>query len=238
MSRLSWDNISERYFETGISHGVLFIMNDNGTYNNGVAWNGLVGVTEKHSGGDAIHVYANEYPYTDIYELETFEATLDAYTYPDEFEACQGFYWSNAMLVGQQKRKHFALCYRTVSGNDNNGTDYGYKIHILYDCITKPSEREYKTINNSVDFTTFSWDLNITPISVSGYLPVPMIIIDSRKTTKGVMAKIESYLYGSPSNNPSLLFPADASSILNANTHYLVTEYGESITFGGTRILV
>lgn len=240
MSALTWDNVSERYFDTGISHGVLYVMNDNGSYANGVAWSGLVKVSEKHSGGDAIHVYANDAPFMDIFELEEFEATLDAFTYPDEFMQCDGFYpdsnTDGFMSIGLQDRKHFALCYKTIVGNDTEGVEHGYKIHILYDCVAKPSEREWNTINDSNDFTTFSWDLYVYSVNYSGYKPTPIVVLDSRKTGKSIMGKIESYLYGNEVLNPTLLKPSEIKDLLG--THYLVTENYEPIVFGDTRILV
>lgn len=236
MARLTWDNTSERYFETGISHGVLFVQNDDGTYQTGVAWNGLTSIKEKHEGFDSIHVYADDNLFLDIYEHETFSLSLEAYTYPDEFEQCNGYYWDDALLVSMQERKKFALCYRTVTGNDVEGTEYGYKLHIVYDCIAKPAEREFKTMNESADLTMFSWDIDTYSVNYTGYRQTPMIILDSRKTSRGIMAKIESYLYGSASSDPVLMLPEEIHTALNS--HYLVTEYGEPIVFGSTRILV
>lgn len=236
MARLTWDNTSERYFETGISNGILFVQNDDGTYQNGVPWNGLTKVSEKYSGGDAIHVYADDYYYTDIFEREDLSLTLEAYTYPDEFEQCNGLYWDNALLVSMQERKRFALCYRTVVGNDVDGVEHGYKLHIVYDCVAKPTECEYRTLNESAELVSFSWDIEANNINISGYRPLPMVVIDSRKTTKGVMAKIESYLYGTPSTESILVLPDAIRNTMNS--HYLVTEYGEPIVFGNTRILV
>ena len=238
MARLTWDNSSERYFETGISHAVLYLMNDDGTYEDGVAWNGLIRVSEKHGGGEAIHVYADGQPFTDIYEYETFNATIESYTYPDEFMLCDGFYpdADGALYFSLQDRKHFGLCYQTISGNDTEGTEFGHKLHILYDCIAIPSEHEWSTINDSFDLSTFSWDITTACIDYSDFKPTPLVVIDSTKITKAAIGKIESYLYGSNNSNPTLIRPEVVKELLS--THYLVTEEYEPIVFGTTRILV
>lgn len=377
MARLIWDDNSEKYGETGISNGVLFVKNSNGTYANGVAWNGLVGVTEKHSWEDPVSVYAVDAPSIDIYEQENFDLSLEAYTYPDEFLQCEGyaanpapvnmhellgtsetyeltatydavydiyhitgtsdssqhtyqmfnfivnnfnmpygmvpgktyifrmnssqvnsnitfdiFYntnptsasWigirtglaantdyeitipstaigflarirfygtfavdtyvsvdcqlkiSNEVILAMQERKRFALCYKTLIGNDIEGIDFGYKLHIIYDCLALPSEEEYSTINNSVDITTFKWDVSTIPQNVSGLNPSPILILDSRKIPKTMMNYIEEYLFGTQNSDSVLLSIDDILNMMWSN--YLITENRYRITFGGNRILV
>lgn len=239
MARLTWDNTSERYFETGISHGVLFVQNDNGTYQNGVPWNGLTKVSEKYSGGEAIHVYSDDYYYTDIFEREDLSLTLEAYTYPQEFELCTGFSLvsasDQAFMFGGQERKRFGLCYRTAVGNDVDGAEHGYRLHILYDCIAQPSEQEWQSINDSPELATFSWDIITYPAVTNGFRPVPIVIIDSRKTTARMMNIIESVLYGSETSESTML---SLDTIKSYMTNYLTTENYDRILFGGNRILV
>lgn len=235
MARLVWDNMAERYFETGVTQGVLFLKNDDGTYATGVPWSGLISVAEKHSGGDAVRVHADDAPYMNILEVEGFEATIQAYTYPDEFEKCDGFYSvpNTPMSVGFQERQRFALCYKTTIGNDVDGIYHGSKIHILYDCIAKPAEREYETINESPELMTFSWDIQPGFVGVTETTQTPIVIIDSRKT---YFDKIEEYLYGTDEIDSQLLLPSDI--IEEFAYTYLATEYYMPIEFGGTRILV
>ena len=235
MSRLTWDNLSERYFETGVSQGILFLKNDNGTYTTGIPWNGLVNVSEKFSGADPIHVYATDAPFMDIYELEEFEATIEAYTYPEEFEQCEGFRSipNSPVMIAFQDRRRFALCYKTILGNDTEGISHGSKIHIIYDCIVKPSEREYNTINSSPELITFSWDISTYSVDFSGYKSSPIIVLDSRKYP---VDKIESYLYGTATRDSYL--PSIDEIIEYCSTHYLVAEDYDPILFGTTRILV
>lgn len=237
MASLSWDNTSERYFETGFSHGVLFVQNEDGTYQNGVVWNGLIDISEKYSGGDAIHVYSDNVPFMSIYDLEEFGATIKAYTYPDEFQECNGLYTIfPGVTIGMQERKSFALCYRTLIGNDTTGSDYGYKIHILYNCHANPSESDYKTIEDSPGITEFSWDISTQLGDMYGYMPTSIVTIDTRKMDPSKLEKIESILYGKGSMDSTIILPNDFQSLLS--THYLVTENYEPLVFGQNRILV
>lgn len=197
MSRLTWDNNGERLYETGVKQGVLYPIQTDGSYSKGVAWNGLTAVTESPSGAEATALYADDIKYLNLISNEEFGATIEAYTYPDEFAECDG----SAALVdgvtlGQQKRKTFGLCYRTSLGNDVAGNDYGYKLHLVYGCLAAPSEKAYATINDSPEAITFSWEVSTTPVSVAGFKPTSQITIDSTKADPTKLAALEDILYG------------------------------------------
>lgn len=197
MSRLTWDNNGERLYETGVKQGVLYPIQTDGSYSKGVAWNGLTAVTESPSGAEATALYADDIKYLNLISNEEFGATIEAYTYPDEFAECDG----SAALVdgvtlGQQKRKTFGLCYRTSLGNDVDGNDYGYKLHLVYGCLAAPSEKAYATINDSPEAITFSWEISTTPVNVAGFKPTSQITIDSTKADKTKLAALEDVLYG------------------------------------------
>lgn len=197
MSRLTWDNNGERLYETGVKQGVLYPIQADGKYSKGVAWNGLTAVTESPSGAEATALYADDIKYLNLISNEEFGATIEAYTYPDEFAECDG----SASLVdgvtlGQQKRKTFGLCYRTSLGNDVDGNDYGYKLHLVYGCLAAPSEKAYATINDSPEAITFSWEVSTTPVSVAGFKPTSQITIDSTKADPTKLAALEDILYG------------------------------------------
>lgn len=197
MSRLTWDNNGERLYETGVKQGVLYPIQTDGSYSKGVAWNGLTAVTESPSGAEATALYADDIKYLNLISNEEFGATIEAYTYPDEFAECDG----SAALVdgvtlGQQKRKTFGLCYRTSLGNDVDGNDYGYKLHLVYGCLAAPSEKAYATINDSPEAITFSWEISTTPVNVAGFKPTSQITIDSTKADPTKLAALEDVLYG------------------------------------------
>lgn len=197
MSRLTWDNNGERLYETGVKQGVLYPIQADGKYSKGVAWNGLTAVTESPSGAEATALYADDIKYLNLISNEEFGATIEAYTYPDEFAECDG----SASLVdgvtlGQQKRKTFGLCYRTSLGNDVDGNDYGYKLHLVYGCLAAPSEKAYATINDSPEAITFSWEVSTTPVNVAGFKPTSQITIDSTKADKAKLTALEDILYG------------------------------------------
>lgn len=214
MAKLEFDNVGERLFETGVKNGVLFIMNDSGTYDKGVVWNGLTNVTEKPSGAEPTNLYADDIKYLVLYGAEEFEATIEAYTYPEEFEACDGSKSLSAgITIGQQERKTFAFCYRTAVGNDIVGQDYGYKLHIIYGAKAKPSEKGYSTINNDPEAITFSWDVTTTPVNVAGFKPTATVVIDSTKVDKGKLTKLEESLYGSASTESTLLMPDEIKAM-------------------------
>ena len=202
MSKLVWDQTGERYYETGVKMGVLYPQSASGTYPKGVAWNGLTAVTESPSGAEATPLYADDTKYLNLYSAEEFGATIEAYTYPDEFAECDGSAeLTTGVTIGQQKRKAFGLCYRTTIGNDTEGNDHGYKIHIIYGAMASPSEKAYATINDSPEAITFSWEITTTPVSVSGFKPTASVTIDSTKVDGTKLKQLEAILYGD--NGPS-----------------------------------
>ena len=197
MSRLTWDNTGERLFETGVKNGVLYPIQTDGKYTKGVAWNGLISVTESPSGAEATALYADDIKYVNLLSNEEFGATIEAYTYPDEFAECDGSgTLAEGVLLGQQKRKVFGLCYRTTIGNDVDGNDHGYKLHLVYGCLAAPSEKAYSTINDNPDAITFSWEVTTTPVNVTGFKPTSQITIDSTKVDPEKLKSLEEILYG------------------------------------------
>lgn len=197
MSKLVWDQTGERYYETGVKMGVLYPQSASGTYPKGVAWNGLTAVTESPSGAEATPLYADDIKYLNLYSAEEFGATIEAYTYPDEFAECDGSAEvATGVTIGQQKRKAFGLCYRTAIGNDTDGNDHGYKLHIIYGAMASPSEKAYATINDSPEAITFSWEITTTPVSVSGFKPTASVTIDSTKVDGTKLKQLEAILYG------------------------------------------
>ena len=215
MAKLIWDKTGERYYETGVKNGVLYIVDDKGAYTKGVAWNGLTGVTESPSGAEASPLYADDIKYLNLMSAEEFGCTIEAYTYPDEFGACNG----EAELVpgvkiGQQKRSTFGFSYRTAIGNDVDGSDYGYKIHVVYGCLASPSEKAYATINDSPEAITFSWEITTTPVSVEGFKPTAHLEIDSTKIDAEKLALLEAKLYGSESEEATLPLPGEIAELI------------------------
>ena len=216
MSRLTWDNTGERLFETGVKNGVLYPIQTDGKYTKGVAWNGLISVTESPSGAEATPLYADDIKYLNLISNEEFGATIEAYTYPDEFAECDGSgTLAEGVLLGQQKRKVFGLCYRTTIGNDVDGNDHGYKLHLVYGCLAAPSEKAYSTINDNPDAITFSWEVTTTPVNVTGFKPTSQITIDSTKVAKEKLTAIEALLYGSEEKEPSLPLPDELAAVLS-----------------------
>lgn len=197
MSKLKWDQTGERLYETGVRNGVLYPLGASGTYPKGVAWNGLTAVTESPSGAEATPLYADDIKYLNLMSTEEFGATIEAYTYPDEFAECDGSAaLATGVQIGQQARKTFGLCYRTALGNDVAGNDYGYKLHIIYGALAAPSEKAYATINDSPEAITFSWEVTTTPVNVTGFKPTASITIDSTKADAAKLASLEEILYG------------------------------------------
>lgn len=195
--KLVWDKTGEHYYETGVKNGVLYPMSASGTYPKGVAWNGLTAVTESPSGAEATALYADDIKYLNLMSNEEFGATVEAYTYPDEFAECDGSAsLAEGVYIGQQARKTFGLCYRTTLGNDSKGNDYGYKLHIIYGAMASPSEKAYSTINDSPDAITFSWELSTTPVAVANFKPTASLTIDSTKVDPEKLASLEEILYG------------------------------------------
>lgn len=196
MSKIVWDSTGERLYETGVKNGVLYPQS-NGTYPKGVAWNGLTAVTESPSGAEATALYADDMKYLNLYSAEEFGATVEAYTYPEEFGECDGSATiAKGVQIGQQTRKAFGMCYRTVVGNDTDGEAHGYKLHIIYGAMASPSEKAYATINNSPEAITFSWELTTTPVNVTGKKPTASIVIDSTKADPTKLTALEAILYG------------------------------------------
>lgn len=217
MSKLTWDNTGERLFETGVKNGVLYPIQADGKYTKGVAWNGLISVTESPSGAEATALYADDIKYVNLLSNEEFGATIEAYTYPDEFAECDGSgTLAEGVTVGQQKRKVFGLCYKTTIGNDVDGNDHGYKLHLVYGCLAAPSEKAYSTINDNPDAITFSWEVTTTPVNVTGFKPTSQITIDSTKVDPAKLTKIEDLLYGSADKEPSLPLPDELAAALTA----------------------
>ena len=195
--KLVWDKTGEHYYETGVKNGVLYPMSASGTYPKGVAWNGLTAITESPSGAEATALYADDIKYLNLMSNEEFGATVEAYTYPDEFAECDGSAsLTEGVYIGQQARKTFGLCYRTTLGNDSKGNDYGYKLHIIYGAMASPSEKAYSTINDSPDAITFSWELSTTPVAVANFKPTASLTIDSTKVDSQKLATLEEILYG------------------------------------------
>lgn len=196
MAKIVWDKAGDHFYETGVKNCVLYIPTA-GVYSKGVAWNGVTAITESPSGAEATALYANDIKYLSLYSVEEFGATIEAYTYPDEFAECDGSAELVAgVKIGQQARKPFGLCYRTTIGNDTDGNDHGYKLHIIYGAMASPSEKSYNTINDSPEAVTFSWELTTTPVNVAGAKPTASITIDSTKVDKNKLAALEEVLYG------------------------------------------
>lgn len=205
MAKLVWDQTGQKFFETGVDHGVLFVSDRQGGYQPGVVWNGLTSVAENPSGAESNPVYADNIKYLNIVSAEEFGATIEAYTYPDEFMECDGSAEVvSGVNIGQQARKSFALCYRTRIGNDVAGDNLGYKIHIIYNCQAAPSGKTYSTVNESPEAITFSWELSTTPVPVEGYRPTATVVIDSTKVSAEALAAVEAVLYGNEEEDAQL----------------------------------
>lgn len=216
MSRIVWDKTGERYYETGVKNGVLYVQ-EAGAYTKGVAWNGLTAVTESPSGAEATPLYADDIKYLNLLSNEEFGATIEAYTYPEEFAQCDGSATlADGVYIGQQKRKAFGLCYKTVVGNDTDGNDYGYKLHIIYGALAAPSEKAYATINDSPEAITFSWEVTTTPVEVTGHKPTASITIDSTKVDEAKLKALEDKLYGTESEEASLPLPDEIATMFAA----------------------
>ena len=220
MAKLVWDKTGEHLYETGVDHGVLYFPDQTGAYKNGVAWNGLISVSESPSGAEATGQYADNIKYLNLISAEEFGATIEAYTYPEEFEACNGnkeLVDASGVYVGQQSRSVFGFCYRTMIGNDTDGQDHGYKLHLVYGCQVSPPEKAYQTINDSPEALTFSWELSTTPVNVTGKKPTALLVIDSTKIDSAKLAKIEAKLYGDETSSGAVLpTPDEIAEILNA----------------------
>ena len=235
MAELVWDETGKRFYETGVDKGVLYIPNGAGAYTNGVAWNGLVNVTESPTGAEPNPQYADNIKYLNLYSAEEFGATLEAFTYPDEFEQFDGLgVPTPGLSIGQQSRKPFGLSYRTKLGNDIDGDDYGYKIHLVYGAQASPSEKAYNTINDSPEAIQFSWELSTTPVAVPGYKPTSILTIDSTKVGATELAALEQILYGDSGVDPALPLPAAVITMLGTGVTVVTptapTQSGNDVT--------
>lgn len=216
MSKIVWDQTGERLYETGVKNGVLYVQ-EGGLYPKGVAWNGLTAVTESPSGAEPTALYADDTKYVNLVSAEEFGATVEAYTYPDEFAECDGSASiANGVYIGQQNRKTFGLSYKTTVGNDVDSNNYGYKLHLIYGAIASPSEKSYSTINDSPDAIAFSWEISTTPVNVTGHKPTALLTIDSTKVDAGKLAQLEAILYGSAEAEARLPLPDEIASIFTA----------------------
>ena len=223
MAKLVWDQTGERLYETGTDHGVVYPQDNTGAYPQGYAWNGLTAVTESPSGAEPTDLYADNIKYLSIRSAEEFGATIEAYTYPDEFAVLDGSAQPvDGVFIGQQTRKAFGFCYRTRLGNDIKFEDYGYKLHLVYGCTVSPSEKSYQTINDSPEAITFSWEMTTTPVAVSGYKPTSIVTIDSSKFTtaaqKDNLEDLEDILYGTASSEPRLPLPDEVFRVLGGGS--------------------
>lgn len=215
MSKIVWDAVGEHIFETGVRNGVLYLKDAQGAYSTGVAWNGLTSVSESPEGAEPTDLYADDIKYLTLMSAENFKATIEAYTYPDEFAECDGSATiADGVTIGQQSRKPFGLCYRTAIGNDTDGNEHGYKLHIVYGCQASPSEKQYSTINDSPEAITFSWEVSTTPVNVNGKKPTATLIIDSTKADKSKLTALEDILYGSESVEPRLPLPDEIKTLM------------------------
>lgn len=215
--RLVWDQVGQKTYETGVKQGVLYPQAEGGSYPLGVPWNGLVSVTEKPSGAEASPIYADDIKYLNLMSAEDFGASVEAYTYPDEFAQCDGSAEiADGVFIGQQSRKAFGMSYKTTYGNDTEGNDYGYKLHLIYNALAAPSEKGYSTINDSPEAITFSWELTTTPVNVTGFKPTACLTIDSTKIDATKLAAIEDILYGTESEEARLPLPDEIMELMNA----------------------
>ena len=197
MSKIVWDKTGERLYETGVDHGVLYPIASGGTYPKGVPWNGLVSVSENPTGAEATAQYADNIKYLNLLSAEEFGATIEAFTYPDEFAVCDGSAEIiPGVMIGQQSRKVFGLCYRTLIGNDVDGSDHGYKLHLIYGALASPSEKAYTTVNDSPEAITLSWEVTTTPVPVTNFKSTASLVIDSTKFDITKMQALEEVLYG------------------------------------------
>lgn len=215
MSKLKWDQTGERLYETGVDKVVLFPMESTGQYGAGVAWNGITAVNESPSGAEPTALYANNGKYLNLISNEDFAATIEAYTYPDEFEECDGSKEiAPGVVIGQQKRKVFGLSYRSLIGNDVDGNDHGYKLHLVYGCLAAPSENNHSTVNDSPEAGTMSWSVSTTPVEVADAKPTATVTIDSTKADKTKLKKLEDMLYGTEQAESKLPLPAEVITLM------------------------
>lgn len=217
MPRVEWDKTGERLFETGLDRGVLYPMKDDGTYDKGVAWNGLLSFNESPEGGEPTPLRADNIVYVNLMSEEEFGGSLSAYTYPEEFEECDGSKeLVDGVTAGQQERKPFGFSYRTLIGNDVKKTGYGYKIHLVYGALASPSEKEHATVNDTPEAEEFSWDIKTTPVMINreGFKPTAHLVINSTKLAPQTLAALEELLYGSETGDPTLPTPEEVAELV------------------------
>lgn len=216
MPALTWDQTGERLYETGVDHGVLYLPDATGAYNTGVAWNGLVSVTESPSGAESNKQYADNRVYLNLMSAEEFGGTIEAFMYPEEFGACDGTASpSKGLYLGQQPRKTFGLSYRTKLGNDVDGNNHGYKLHLVYGAMAAPSEKNYSTVNDSPEPITFSWEFSTTALEVPGFEPTAIITVNSTEVSPADLAALEALLYGAAATSPELPLPSDVITLIS-----------------------
>lgn len=235
MSKIVWDKTGERFYETGVDHAVLYPINAEGLYNGGVAWNGITAITESPSGAEPNNLYADNIKYLVLVGAEDYGLTIEAYTYPDEWEECDGSAEiAPGVLAGQQNRKVFGLSYRTKLGNDVDGQDHGYKLHLVYGGLASPSERGYQSVNDSPEPINPSWEVTTTPVDVPGFKPTARLIITSTKADPTKLAALETILYGSDDVEPRLPLPEEVIELLKADAVTIVTsaENADTTLFG------
>ena len=215
MAKLVWDKTGERFYETGVKNCALYVRDSAGTYPKGVPWNGITAITESPSGAEATPLYADDIKYLNLISNEEFGATVEAYTYPAEFAACDGSAeLTKGVKIGQQPRKSFGLAYKTTLGNDVDNNDYGYKLHLIYGCLAAPSEKAYATINDSPEAITFSWEITTTPVEVKGFKPTSHIEINSKEVDASKLATLEAKLFGAAETEAMLPLPDEVATIL------------------------
>lgn len=213
--KIIWDESGKRFYETGVRHGVLFPQGAGGTYSTGVAWNGLSAVTESPSGAESTPLYADNIKYLTMVSAEDFGFTIEAYMYPPEFAQCNGEAdLTKGVALGQQSRKPFGLSYETLLGNDTNGQDYGYKLHLIYGGLAAPSEKGYQTVNDSPEAITMSWECSTTPVDVTGFKPTACLTIDSTKVDPTKFTAFLKILYGSDTAAARLPLPDEVKTLL------------------------
>ena len=218
MSKIEWDKTGERFYETGVDRGVHYSQLADGSFGNGVAWNGLSSVSENPDGGEPSPVYADNIPYLNLVSAEKMNLTIEAYTYPDAFAECDGSAEiADGVTIGQQTRKPFGLCYRSLLGNDTKSNDYGYKLHLAYNCLAQPTEKGYETVDDDVEAITSSWEVSTTPVNVTGFKPTATLTVDSTKCTAEKLAALEEILYGKENVEPRLPFPDEVMTLMKNN---------------------
>lgn len=216
MAKLTWDAVGERFYHTGVSEVALFVQEANGSYGKGVAWSGVTSIEENPDGGDANDFYADNIKYLSLRAVEDYGATITAYQSPEEFDACDGIAsLTTGVKIGQQVRRPFGLVWKTQIGNDVEGIDYGYELHIVYNATASPSSKNYETVNDSPEPAELSWEMETTPIAVTGHKPTSHVVIDSRKIDEAKLALIEKKIYGDTSGEPTLITPDEIVTMVS-----------------------